>query len=217
VFILKKITKIEYQKNNKDRVNIYLDDKFEFGIDLNIMVKYSLSKNMVLDDEFISGILIEEDKTKAYNYAISVLSRSPKSEKELRLKITQKGYDVDLANIIIDKLKANKYIDDEDYSDRFIHDKINLSKYGRRKIKEALYHKGIDRQIIDEKLSLISMDDEIKRAYNLGEKKLKSMSNIENTKKYVKLSNFLIGKGFDYETVRKVVSKLLSTDCFICN
>lgn len=214
---MKKITKIEYQKNNKDRVNIYLDDKFEFGIDLNIMVKYSLSKNMVLDDEFISEILIEEDKTKAYNYAISVLSRSPKSEKELRLKITQKGYDVDLANIIIDKLKANKYIDDEDYSDRFIHDKINLSKYGRRKIKEALYHKGIDRQIIDEKLSLISMDDEIKRAYNLGEKKLKSMSNIENNKKYVKLSNFLIGKGFDYETVRKVVSKLLSTDCYICN
>lgn len=217
MFILKKITKIEYQKNNKDRVNIYLDDKFEFGIDLNIMVKYSLSKNMVLDDEFISEILIEEDKTKAYNYAISVLSRSPKSEKELRLKITQKGYDVDLANIIIDKLKANKYIDDEDYSDRFIHDKINISKYGRRKIKDALYHKGIDRQIIDEKLSLISMDDEIKRAYNLGEKKLKSMSNIEDTKKYVKLSNFLIGKGFDYETVRKVVSKLLSTDCYICN
>lgn len=217
MFILKKITKIEYQKNNKDRVNIYLDDKFEFGVDLNTMIKYSLSKNMELDDEFITEILIEGDKAKAYNYAISVLSRSPKSEKEIRLKITQKGYDVDLANIIIDKLKANKYIDDEDYSDRFIHDKINLSKYGRRKIKEALYQKGIDRQIIDEKLSLISMDDEIKRAYILGEKKLKSMSNIENTKKYVKLSNFLIGKGFDYETVRKVVSKLLSTDCFICN
>ncbi len=214
---MKKITKIEYQKNNKDRVNIYLDDKFEFGVDLNTMIKYSLSKNMELDDEFITEILIEEDKAKAYNYAISVLSRSPKSEKEIRLKITQKGYDVDLANIIIDKLKVNKYIDDEDYSDRFIHDKINLSKYGRRKIKEALYQKGIDRQIIDEKLSLISMDDEIKRAYILGEKKLKSMSNIENTKKYVKLSNFLIGKGFDYETIRKVVSKLLSTDCFICN
>ncbi|MBP1926764.1 regulatory protein [Sedimentibacter acidaminivorans] len=213
---MKKITKIEYQKNNKDRVNIYLDDKFEFGIDLYIMIKYSLSKNMELDDEFISEILVEEDKAKAYNYAISVLSRSPKSEKELRTKIIQKGYDIDIANIIIDKLKVNKYIDDEDYSDRFIHDKINISKYGKRKIKDALYNKGIDRQIIDEKLSLISMDDEISRAYVLGEKKLKSMINIESSKKYVKLSSFLVSRGFEYETVRKVVSKLLSTDFYSC-
>ncbi len=214
---MKKITKIEYQKNNKDRVNIYLDDKFEFGVDLNIMIKYSLSKNMEIDDEFISEILMAEDKAKAYNYAISVLSRSPKSEKEIRTKIIQKGYDTDVANIIIDKLKDNKYIDDEDYSDRFIHDKINISKYGKLKIKDALYNKGIDRQTIDKKLSLISMDDEISRAYVLGEKKLKSMINIDRSKKYAKLSSFLVGKGFEYEIVRKVVSKLLNTDCYSCD
>lgn len=214
---MKKITKIEYQKNNKDRVNIYLDGKFEFGIDLNIMIKYSLSKNMELDNEFILEILMEEDKAKAYNYAISVLSRSPKSEKELRLKIIQKGYALELVNVIIDKLKANKYIDDDDYSDRFIHDKINISKYGKRKIKEALYNKGIDRSIIEEKLNLISTDDERDRAYTLGEKKLKNLSDVENAKKYVKVSNFLINKGFEYETVRKVVSKLLNTDYYSCD
>lgn len=214
---MKKITKIEYQKNNKDRVSIYLDGKFEFGIDLNIMIKYSLSKDMELEDEFILEILIEEDKAKAYNYAISVLSRSSKSEKELRLKIIQKGYDLELVNVIIDKLKANKYIDDEDYTDRFIHDKINISKYGKRKIKEALYNKGIDRPIIEEKLNLISTDDEIDRAYTLGEKKLKNLSDVENAKKYVKVSNFLINKGFEYETVRKVVNKLLNIDYYSCD
>jgi len=206
---MKKITKIEYQKNNKDRVNIYLDDKFEFGIDLNIMIKYSLSKNMELDDEFITKILIEEDKIKAYNYAVTILSRSAKSEKELRRKMFEKGYEPEFIDITIDKLKINKYIDDDDYSDRFIHDKINFSKYGKRKIKEALNNKGIDRQTIEEKLSLISADDEISRALTLGEKKLNSLTKEDKLKKYMKLSNFLIGKGFEYETVKKVVSKLL--------
>lgn len=214
---MKKITKIEYQKNNRDRVNIYLDDKFEFGIDLNIMIKYSLSKNMELDDEFIKEIIIAEDKIKVYNYAVSILSRSAKSEKELRAKMAHKGYESDLINITIDKLKMNKYIDDDDYSERFIHDKINFSKYGKRKIKEALYNKGIDRQIIEEKLSLISTDEENIRAYTLGEKKLKNLTKEDNAKKYIKLSNFLIGKGFEYETVKKVVSKLLKEDFSKCD
>lgn len=209
---MRKITKIEYQKNNKDRVNIYLDDKFEFGIDINIMIKYGLTKNMELDDEFISDILVAEDKIKAYNYAISVLSRGSKSEKELMIKMSDKGYEEELINITLEKLKANKYIDDNDYSKRFIHDKINFSKYGKRRIKEALYNKGIDRQIIDENISLISNDDEIKRAYELAEKKLKSLINEEPMKKKMKLGNFLINKGFDYDTVKKVTTKILKVE-----
>nr|WP_312576880.1 RecX family transcriptional regulator [Sedimentibacter sp.] len=214
---MKKITKIEYQKNNKDRVNVYLDDKFEFGIDLNVMIKYSLSKNMKLEDEFIKEIIIAEEKTKAYNYAVSILTRSAKSEKELRTKMINKGYEIDIINVIIDKLKANKYIDDCDYSDKFIHDKMNLSKYGKRKIKDALYNKGIDRRIIEEKLSLISTEEENIRAYTLGEKKLKSLTKEDNTKKYIKLSRFLIGKGFEYGTVKRAVNKLLKVDLDECD
>lgn len=209
---MRKVTKIECQKNNKDRVNIYLDDKFEFGIDLNIMIKYSLSKNMEIDDEFISEILIAEDEVKAYNYAISVLSRRANSERELRIKMSGKGYESELINRTIEKLKIKKYIDDEDYSDRFIHDKITFSKYGKRRIKEALYNKGIDKQIIEEKIGLINSDDEINRAYALGQKKLNTLTKEDNFKKYRKLSTFLIGKGFEYDVVKKVVSKLLKVD-----
>ncbi|WP_326906594.1 regulatory protein RecX [Sedimentibacter sp. MB31-C6] len=209
---MKKITKIEYQKNNKDRVNIYLNDEFGFGLDLNIMIKYSLSKNMELDDEFISEILIAEDKNKAYNYAISILSRRAKSEKELRLKMSQKGYENEYIDFTIDKLKQNKYIDDSDYSERFILDKLNFSKYGKLKIREALYNKGIDKQIIDEKLILISSEDEFKRSYELAEKKLKSLSKLDSQKKRIKLYNFLINKGFEYDTVKKVVSELLKEE-----
>lgn len=209
---MKKITKIEYQKNNKDRVNIYLDDKFEFGIDLNIMLKYGLAKNMELDDEFISQILISEDKAKLYNYAISVLARSSKSEKELKFKLSVKGYDDESINAAIEKLKANKYIDDDDYCKKFINDKINLSNYGKRRIKEALVNKGIDRQLIDDNIKFILQDDEIKKAYALAEKKLKSLTDVEPIKKKMKISSFLLNKGFDYEIVNKILSKLLKVE-----
>ena len=209
---MKKITRIEYQKNNKDRVNIYLDDNFGFGVDLNIMIKYGLAKNLEQDDEFISQILISEDKAKLYNYAISVLSKGSKSEKELKLKLSDKGYDDESINTAIEKLKANKYINDDDYCKKFINDKINISKYGKRRIKEALINKGIDMELIEKNISYVSQDDEIKIAYALAEKKLKSLTDAEPIKKKMKISSFLLNKGFDYEIVNKISSKLLKVE-----
>lgn len=205
---MKKITKIEYQKNNKDRVNIYIDENFAFGIDLNIMIKYSLVKNMELEDEFIDEIIMAEEEVKVYNYALSVLSRNAKSEKKLRDKLHEKGYDMQFIDKAIIKLKQQKYLDDERYSEMLINSKINISKHGKRKIKEALYEKGINREIIDEKLSEVSEDDELVRACALGSKKLRTLKEEDTRKKNIKLTNFLINKGFEFNVVKKAVSRL---------
>ncbi|MPM38124.1 Regulatory protein RecX [bioreactor metagenome] len=209
---MKKITKIEYQKKNKDRFNIYLDDSYAFAVDMNVMIKYSLAKNMELDDDFISEILTAEEEMNAYNYAVNLLSRAPKSEKELKMKMQDKGYDVIFIENVIKKLREQRYIDDERYSEMFISSKINTSKDGRRKIKEALYNKGINKEIIDEKLSSVSEEEEIERAFLLAKKKLASMKEEDTRKKTLKLSNYLINKGFEYSTVKKVVSSLLKGD-----
>lgn len=209
---MKKISKIEYQKKNKDRFNIYLDDSYAFAVDMNVMIKYSLAKNMELEDDFISEILTAEEEMNAYNYAVNLLSRAPKSEKELKMKMQDKGYDVIFIENVIKKLREQRYIDDERYSEMFISSKINISKDGRRKIKEALYNKGINKEIIDEKLSSVSEEEEIERAFLLAKKKLASMKEEDTRKKTLKLSNYLINKGFEYSTVKKVVSSLLKGD-----
>jgi regulatory protein len=210
---MKKITKIEYQKNNKNRVNIYLDDSFAFGIDINIMVKYSLSKNMELKEDFIEEILMAEEEINVYNYALSVLSRTFKSEKQLRIKLNEKGYDAKFIDNAVIKLKQNKYLDDERYSEILINNKINISKYGKRRVREALYHKGINREIIDEKLSCISEDDELERALSLGSKKLRTIKK-DDERRSVKLSNYLVNKGFEFSTVKKAVVTLLKQECY---
>ncbi len=210
---MKKITKIEYQKKNKDRVNIYLDDNFAFGIDLNIMIKYSLAKNAELEDEFIEEILKAEEEISVYNYAVSVLSRNAKSEKQLRDKMREKGYDDQFIDSAIEKLKQQKYLDDEKYSEMLISSKLNACKYGKRRIKEVLYEKGIERNIIEEKLKLVSEEDEIERACCIGAKKLRTLKENDTRKKNIKLSNFLINKGFEYSVVRKAVSRLIDVNC----
>ena len=209
---MKKITKIEYQEKNKERFNIYIDDEYAFAIDINILIKYSLKKDMLLDDELIDDILKSEEKICVYNYGISVLSRAAKSVHELRLKMKDKGFDLRLIENAINTLKEQKYLDDERYCEMFINDKINISKHGVLKIKEALYYKGIDKEIIEEKVKDISSEEEVKRAFVLGQKKYLSIKEEDTRKKGIKLSNYLIGKGFEYEVVKKTVKKLLDTE-----
>lgn len=207
---MKTITKIEYQKRNKERFNIYIDEEYGFSVDINILIKYSLKKNMELSNELIDDIKSSEEKISVYNYGISVLSRAAKSEYELRHKMQDKGFDSQLIDNAINTLKEQKYLDDEKYCEMFINDKINISKYGVRKIKEALYYKGIDKEIIEQKIKSISSKDEEERAFMLGKKKLLSIKEEDTRKKGLKLSNYLVGKGFEYETVRKVVNNLVT-------
>ncbi|HOT21255.1 MAG TPA: RecX family transcriptional regulator [Sedimentibacter sp.] len=209
---MKKITKIEYQKKNKERFNIYIDDEYGFAVDISILIKYSLKKGMELDDALIDEILLSEEEISVYNYGISVLSRYFKSEYELRLKMKNKGFNPQLIDNAISILKEHKYLDDERYCEMFINDKINISKHGVRKIKEALYYKGIDKEIIEEKIKCISAESEEERALLLGEKKLLNIKENDNRKKMSKLSNYLLGKGFEYETVNRALRKLLNAD-----
>ena len=39
-----KVTKIEVQKKNKERFNLFLDGEFEMGIDIDTLVKFNLKR-----------------------------------------------------------------------------------------------------------------------------------------------------------------------------
>jgi len=209
---MRKITKIEYQKKNKERFNIYLDDEYGFSIDMNILIKYSLQKNMELSDDIIDEILNAEERIIVYNYGISVLSKTAKSEHELMLKMMDKGFDSQLIDNAINKLKEQKYLDDKRYCEMYINDKINISKHGVLKIKEALYYKGIDKEIIEEKIKNISSEEREKTALALGQKKVLGIEEEDVRKKGIKLYNYLLSRGFEYETVKKTVKKILETE-----
>lgn len=206
---MKTITNVEFQKYNKNRINIYLDNKFAFGLDYEIYLKYKLSKNMQLDDAFIEQILKSEDEAKALNLSLSYLSRRLKTEKEIVKKLNEKGYETSIIDKVISKLKSCNYIDDEQYCDKYIHDKMKFSKNGINKIKVELYRKGINKDIISQKISSIDKEEEYKRAYEIAEKKIKTYKETDKYKIRSKLFLFLSSKGFDFDTIKEAVESVI--------
>ena len=45
------ITKIEIQKNNKDRVNIYMNDEFAFACDAALVYIHNITKGATIEKE----------------------------------------------------------------------------------------------------------------------------------------------------------------------
>lgn len=201
-----KITKIEPQKNI-ERVNIYIDGEFAFGIMKEIQYKYGLSEEMEIDIQFIDEVLLEEERLKAKDKALRFLSYRQRSYKEVLDKLKKEGFGHEIINETMDFLKRYNLVDDLAFAKNFMMDKANLNKYGPVRIKYELYNKGIPEGIIDEVLE--DYDDEYSVALELAKKKIKSYKNDDKNAIYRKLGGFLQRRGFSYECISKILRELV--------
>ncbi|WCK57059.1 RecX family transcriptional regulator (plasmid) [Aneurinibacillus sp. Ricciae_BoGa-3] len=207
---MKKITKIEQQKRHKNRYNIYLDDTFAFGVDEDVLIKFSLSTGKGLEDAFIEDVLMGEEITKAFNYAVNLLSFRSRSKGELNTKMKQKGYEPNIMDKAIEKLVYYGYLNDYDFSKQLVHDRQKFKKAGKNLLKQELYHKGVDKEVIEQVLQeSVNEEEEYQQAYELTEKKAKSLSNDDRNAKYRKLTGLLARKGYSFDIISKVIKEVL--------
>ena len=101
-----KITKIEVQKKNKNRVNLYLDNAFNCGLSLEVVVKYGLKEGKELNQELLDFLCDSSEKEVAMNKAISYIARYQKTEKEIQEYLLKKGFEDEIIQEVIKKLKG---------------------------------------------------------------------------------------------------------------
>ena len=202
-----KITDITPQKKG-ERENIYIDDKFAFGLSAELRYKYDLYIGKEITDEFINDVLKAEEENKVLNHALYILSYGQKSKKDLYTKLMKKGYEEDFILKAIEYCEERNYINDKLYAENFIKDKTNISKHGSNRIRYDLISKGVAKDIIDDILD-IDHDEEYERAIELANKKMTSYKNDDKAAIYRKLGGYLQRRGYTYDVVSKVLREVL--------
>lgn len=212
---MSKITSIEIQKKNKNRVNVYIDDEYSFACDAELIYKQGLHKDNEINLNSIKGIIYEDDIIKCKNLAIRILERSYKTEKEIKDKLIDKGFSEQIILEVSKVLKKYDLLNDDKYTDMYIKDRIK--NQGRNKIKYSLIKKGISEDLIEEKLEKLNCDDEKNTAYILGKKKYYILIKREKDKLKLsqKLFRFLMGKGYNYEYTSEVVKRIINLNEFM--
>lgn len=209
------ITKIEAQKRSKDRVNIYVDEEYFMAVYAELVYTHSLKKGMEIDKESLENLLHDEMYMKAKNKALTILSKSDQSEKKLKEKLLN-DFDENIVEDVIDFLKGYTLINDNLLAEKIVHDNMNLSKFGKNKIKQNLYNKGIAASDIQDALSQIDPDDEYENAKYLAGKRLKRLKGEDKNKINQKIYQHLAYKGFSYDIIKRVLRELLNFDEFDC-
>lgn len=199
------ITKIQPQKNDK-RVSIYIDGEFAFGLMVETQYKYNLNEGMDIDNNFIETVLLEEEQLKAKSIALNFLAHRKRTEKEITDKLKEKGFEESIVDKTLVYLKNYGLVDDKDYANSFVKDKVKLNKHGPQRIKYDLYRKGVSQEIIKE---VLMEDDEYPRALELAKKKMSSYRNDDRDKIYRKLGGFLQRRGYSYDCISKVLKELI--------
>ncbi|MFA4838476.1 MAG: RecX family transcriptional regulator [Candidatus Neomarinimicrobiota bacterium] len=205
-----RITAITHQEKRKDRLSVFLDGKFAFGIAADTSATFPLATGQSVSGKQVRIILFHEAFEVAKDQAIRFLTIRMRSQREVELYLRRKQTEAAVTRRVVQYCLEHQYLDDRAFAGAFIRDQLHLNKSGILKIKSALRQKGVSGEIIDELLKSMEPEiDELAIAVKIGEKKLKTLKD-ENTRRQ-KLMRFLIQKGYRSETVIKAVSRLLPT------
>ena len=208
-----KITRIV--KKDEKNVVVYLDNEEKLFLTYEVLLKNGLRKDRDIPADHFQFLIRENQKHHIKQKAFSYIGRRHHSAFEIRTKLRQKKYDKDLIEEIISDLTENKYIDDLEFARLFADENIRLKLWGKNKIKGELIKKGVDQGIISQVLNeKFPGGNDLENAAELVMKKYRTLQKrkLDELKLKQKLYAFLSSRGYDYETSKEAVEKIIGGD-----
>jgi regulatory protein len=199
------ITSIKQQKQ-KARVNVYLDDKFGFGIDLDNFVILNLKVGQELTEEEVEKVVRKAEFQKTLDKLLRFAMVRPRSEKEFTDYFRRKKVHESMWEELLSKLKHFELLDDRKFASWWVEQRQNFRPKSARVLKLELTQKGVIREIIEDVLGETKID-EAKMAKELLERKAYKWKNLEPRIAKQKMTQYLAGKGFGWDIIEKVVKK----------
>ena len=197
------ITSIKAQKNQK-RVNIYLDNSFGFGLDLENFMKLQLKVNQDLTQEEINEIIKKGELQKSFDKTLRFVMTRPRSLKEVKDYFRRKQIDDSLHQNTLERLEKLELLDDQKFAKWWVEQRLEFKHKSKKDITFELRQKGIDTNIIKNVLD-DSEIDEIKIAKELIEKKSYKWARYEEEERKQKITQYLAGKGFSWDIISNVI------------
>ena len=198
-----RITALTAQKRNQQRVNVYLDGEFAFG--LSRIVAAWLQVGQVIGDEKIELLKAEDEREVAFQQAVRYLSYRPRSEAEVRQQLESQDLSEQAIQDAVERLARNGLLDDNRFASTWVENRSEFRPRGRRALAFELRRLGVSPQVIESSLEGI---DENELAYQAGLKQVRKYQRLEWQDFRQKMIAFLARRGFSYEVSNPVAARL---------
>jgi regulatory protein len=198
-----KITAIEPQKRDPNRVNIHLDGNYAFG--LTRITAAWLRVGQELSEDKIASLQAQDDRERAYQQAMLFLSYRPRSESEIRQNLNKHEFSQDVIERTLERLRENRHVDDGQFARTWVENRSTFRPRSRRALQIELRQKGLSDEAA--RPALEGLDEEA-LAYSAGLKKAHRLQSAEWSEFRKKLSEHLARRGFPYPVITAVVLRI---------
>ncbi len=202
------ITAITPQIKDKRRCNIYIDGRFYCGLTIETTVKNRLKVGQTVAPSRLAEIQLESEKSTALDKAMTHLSASRKTEKQIRDFLGGKGYLSAVCDYVIEKLKEYGFLNDKEYAESYV--ESLAKKTGVRAIRAKLRGKGLSQEDVDEAIENLDEDTQKQAASAILQKYMRNKETDKETLQ--KAAKYLLGKGFDFDIIKDVISEFGSIE-----
>ena len=193
------ITAITPQKHDATRCNIEVDGRFFCGMQLLTVMEQRLKVGSVDTEEELSSLQLAGEKQTALDKALTHISASMKTEKDVRDFLRRKGYLQDVADYVVERMKGYGFLDDTAYAKAYA--ESAGKRKGSRLIRMELRKKGVADECID--AALAGLTDETEAAVAALRKYLRGKELTPDVVR--KAYAHLLARGFDYDTARSAL------------
>lgn len=194
-----KITNLKQGVKNPNRVNIFVDDKFSFSLDVSQVVELKIKVGQEISEDKLEEFKKTSEYGKLYQRTLEWVLMRPRSEKETRDYLYKKIYDKKLnknyINEIINRLQSKNYLDDLKFAEWYVENRFVKKGISKKRLSMELKKKGISNEIVEKVLDVRDDEEEIKKII------------AKRRDKYTdeKLIQYLCRQGFSYQLAQNLV------------
>ena len=200
---MKKITALEVQRNNPNRVNVHLDGEFAFG--LARIVAAWLRVGQQISEEKIKQLIAEDARERAYQQSMLFLSYRARSESEIRRNLRKHEIPEEVIEQTLERLRQDGLANDDQFAQAWVENRATFRPRSRRMMAMELKQKGLADEAIQSAIQ--NVDDEAS-AYEAAKKRAARFKGLEWNDFRKKLSEFLARRGYSYSVIAPVVTRI---------
>ncbi|MFL5588014.1 MAG: RecX family transcriptional regulator [Ktedonobacteraceae bacterium] len=203
-----KITALEPQVTNPERINVFVDGRFLLGVNASVVFQMGLEPEQELEPVQLEELQSEAGLQQAVDRAYNFLSYRPRSREEVRRYLRRKETPPETIEAALARLDRLDLINDHTFASFWVESREQFSPRGARALKNELRMKGVEREVVEE---MIDDEKDEERALRAGRKKALTLVRIPGmdfATFRARLGSFLQRRGFGYEVSTRTIRAL---------
>ncbi|MEE1066447.1 MAG: regulatory protein RecX [Acutalibacteraceae bacterium] len=206
--------KITAKQGKGTKIHIHIDGEYLLTVDEDFWFSSGYISGDEIDDGDLAAFKEAAGSRLAFNSAMFSLDLRDHSERELRTKLSRK-YDENSVNTAMEKLIDLGLVNDRRYAELLVRELYERKKYGRNRVKNELYKRGIDSEIINEVIEEYeneSEQDNIQTIVDIIRKKY--YNKLIDEKSRQKVVAALVRLGYSFSDIRQAMSEFSSDEFY---